>query len=397
MGNEEKNQHLALELKNGHLYLTFNYGNGKTLSFVTSNAYNNGEWVKVESARALRNGVETGVLRVVSGNQKEELMDTISLSSSISFQMEICNIYLGGVPPGFNLRSNHDIQLLQNGFLGNIRSITVSNPGSNSPLNPLYAQRNKLNLFHGVKSNCERDIVKEISFKGDGYAELTSQPLRQICNFGFTFNTMQENCLLVLSAFKGSSNEAIKFYSVSIMYGKLALKFSSTRSQSVGKITSFLTEKAYNDGKLHTVTILKQDDMIMVYVDDQLVTHSSGLKILPSLSSSPRSDEQSLRYNMLHPLDGSLYIGGLPTVLKSNVEASAMAASTDGLIGTIKDMTFMDDNSVRIISMNDPRSIKNAEVGRIKYFKAESNTAKSQFQTTSQKQIRISEVVDLNT
>ena len=80
-------------------------------------------------------------------------MDTISLSSSISFQMEICNIYLGGVPPGFNLRSNHDIQLLQNGFLGNLRSITVSNPGSNSPLNPLYAQRNKLNLTPFAKNS----------------------------------------------------------------------------------------------------------------------------------------------------------------------------------------------------------------------------------------------------
>ena len=136
--------------------------------------------------------------------------------------------------------------------------------------------------------------------------------------------------------------------------------------------------------------------MIMVYVDDQLVTHSSGLKILPSFSSSPRSNKPLFGNDMLQPLDGSLYIGGLPTVLKSNVEASAMAASTDGLIGTIKDMTFMDDNSVRIISMNDPRSIKNAEVGRIKYFKAERTSAKSQFQATSQKQIRISEVVDLN-
>ena len=114
------------------------------------------------------------------------------------------------------------------------------------------------------------------------------------------------------------------------------------------------------------------------------------------MSSSPRSNEPLFGNDILQPLDGSLYIGGLPIVLKSNVEASAMAASTDGLIGTIKDMTFMDDNSVRIISMNDPRSIKNAEVGRIKYFKAERTSAKSQFQATSQKQIRISEVVDLN-
>ena len=194
------------------------------------------------------------------------------------------------------------------------------------------------------------------------------------------------------------------------MYGKLVLKFSSTRDQSLGKITSFVTEKAYNDGNLHTVTILKQDDLITVYVDDQLVTHSSGLKILPSLSSSPRQiDDDSPENNMLHPLGGSLYIGGLPTILKSNVEAAAMTASTEGLIGTIKDMTFMDDNSVRIISMNEPRSIKNAEVGRIKTFQSDMFQIKStlhsssmihkerQWYQSSHDQIKISEVVDLNT
>ena len=404
--NEQHDQYLALELKKGHLFLTLNYGMGKRMVFVTNHVYNNGEWVKVEAARALRNGVETGILRVVKGNEKEDLMDTISFPSQVSFQMERCLIYFGGVPPGFDVSSYRNLEGLQKGFLGNLRSITVSNPGSNSPLNPLYAQRIKPNLFFGVKPNCERKIVKGVSFDGDGFIELKSQPLRQTCNFGFSFNTMQNTCLLVLSAFKGSPNEPVKFYSVSIMGGKLVLKFSSTHDQSVGKVTSFVTEETYNDGSVHTVTILKQDNMIMVYVDDQLVTHSSGILIMPSISS--HSSNGSPSNNVLGPLDGSLFVGGLPGIVKSNVEAAAMAASTDGLVGTIKDMAFMDDTSVRIISMNEPLSILNAAVGRFKTFRQEiSPTSGSSLPTFSRSnafqwhhssygQMQINEIVDLN-
>jgi len=83
--NPEHDQYVALELKEGHLFLTFNYGMGKSMVFVTNHVYNNGEWIKVEAARALRNGVETGILRVEKGDQKEEFMDTLSLPSQVFF------------------------------------------------------------------------------------------------------------------------------------------------------------------------------------------------------------------------------------------------------------------------------------------------------------------------
>ena len=155
---------MALELKNGRLFLTLNYGVGKSMVFVTNHAYNIGDWIKVEAARALRNGVETGVLRVTKGNEKEDLMDTITLPSQVAFRMERCFIYFGGVPPGFDIRPYQNIEGLQHSYLGNLRSITVSNPGSNSPLNPLYAQRMKPNLFYGVESNCERKVCEQNNF-----------------------------------------------------------------------------------------------------------------------------------------------------------------------------------------------------------------------------------------
>ena len=405
--NPNEDQYLSLELKAGHLFLTLHYERGKQMVFLTDNMYSNGKWVKVEAARALRNEVETGILRVNSGNTKEDLMDTIELSTDVSLEMEKCVIYLGGVPPGFD--SNINQQGLRDGFLGNMRSITVSNPGSNSPLNPLYAQQNYLNLFYGVESNCERKIVKSVSFEGDGFVELKSQPLGRMSNFGFSFNTMQKECLLVLSAFKiDQDSRPLQFYSMSIMGGKLVLKFSNAPDQSAGKITSFVTEDTYNDGSIHTVTILKQEDLIMVYIDDELVTHSSGLLKLPSIRSHLSSDK--FRNDLdLDPIEGRLFVGGLPSIVKSSIEAAAMSASTSNLIGTIKDIAFMDDASVRVISMNEPLSIQNAKIGRAKNFHLDApQLSTSSFHSSSQNrntqwhqkqshlQIQIDEVVDFD-
>ena len=51
--------------------MELNYGPEKQLSFLTSNTYNGGGWVQAEVARALRNNVETGVLRVTLNGIRE--------------------------------------------------------------------------------------------------------------------------------------------------------------------------------------------------------------------------------------------------------------------------------------------------------------------------------------
>jgi hypothetical protein len=48
--------------------------------------------------------------------------------------------------------------------------------------------------------------IKSVSFRGDGYVELTSQPLRSESSFGFSFRTLAEQGLLILSTFQGQPN-----------------------------------------------------------------------------------------------------------------------------------------------------------------------------------------------
>ena len=59
--------------------MELNYGPEKQLSFLTSNTYNGGGWVQAEVARALRNNVETGVLRVTLNGVREGRCDTENL------------------------------------------------------------------------------------------------------------------------------------------------------------------------------------------------------------------------------------------------------------------------------------------------------------------------------
>ncbi len=260
--NEMSRQYLLVELRDGRIYMELNYGPEKQLSFLTSNTYNGGNWVKVEAARALRNNVETGVLRVTLNGVQEDLMDTIALPRTITFQMDKCYILFGGVPPNYDtspyIGSKGRRRRLGN-FLGNMRAITISNPGSNNLMNPLYTQRYRPNPFFGVEPRCDRMINKQVSFNGDGYLEVKSQPLRHTCSFGFSFRTHLANSLLLLSTFRGQEtrpSDLTNYYSVSLIDGKLMLKFSSEANYGVP--TSFVTRHTFNDGQSHTISVKKE-------------------------------------------------------------------------------------------------------------------------------------------
>ena len=124
-----------LELRDGRIFMELHYGPEKQLAFLTSHTYNGGGWVKVEAARALRNNVETGVLRVVLNGVHEDLMDTIALPPGVVFQMEESVMFLGGVPPDYpddlSISHTHLHRRSWKNYLGQMRAITMSNPGSN--------------------------------------------------------------------------------------------------------------------------------------------------------------------------------------------------------------------------------------------------------------------------
>ena len=83
------------------------------------------------------------------------------------------------------------------------------------------------------------------------------------------------------------------------------------------------SRKTYNDGLLHTVSIVKTNRLIEMYIND--VRAGSG-----------RLATGSRRINSMPGAAGGLYIGGLP----ENVDATGRAASLRSLKGCIMDLLF---------------------------------------------------------
>ena len=230
--------------------MELNYAPEKQLSFLTSHTYNGGSWVQAEVARALRNNVETGVLRVTLNGVREDLMDTIALPAGLVFQMRDCLMFFGGLPP------THEREILHrrvwHSFLGQMRAITISNPGSNSLINPLYTQRYKANPYYGVSPDCDKQRLKAASFSGESYLEVKVQPLRTKGTIGFSFQTFTSNGLLMFANLRQDQGLS-SYYSISVVDGCLSLKFvCNGRSQA-----TFTSEKAFNDGLHHTISVVK--------------------------------------------------------------------------------------------------------------------------------------------
>jgi hypothetical protein len=76
------------------------------------------------------------------------------------FQVEDCTIYFGGVPP---VRDTEYISLEFQNFMGSMRGLTISNPGSNTILNPLSAQQHSHNPHYGIEPSCERKVGSTFS------------------------------------------------------------------------------------------------------------------------------------------------------------------------------------------------------------------------------------------
>ena len=347
VANQKNGQYLSTELRNGKVYFKIDYGNGKTMEFTSKDTYNSGQWVKIEAGRASRNDLETGVLRVTFNGLREDFVDSLP-AMPMELELQSSKLFFGGVPPNFDSTMFKDLR--SRSLLGSLRGITTSNPGSNSLMNPLYTEYRKLNPYHGVIPTCDNRILKTASFSGNGHIEVKSQPLRKDSSFGFTFKSQQPDSLLAISTFLGKpAGDLADFYSVSLVGGRLALVFG--QGSDLSQVTSFITQKTYNDGLYHTIFVLKKNSKISVFVDDVRVDRG---EIRLSVNA----------IEMKAPSHGGLFIGGVPSVISSDIINSKMAASVENLVGTVKDFTFIDDVTVRIVAMNDPVSFFNAAIGR---------------------------------
>ncbi|GIZ05374.1 putative extracellular matrix glycoprotein laminin subunit beta [Caerostris extrusa] len=175
------------------------------------------------------------------------------------------------------------------------------------------------NSSFGVEASCNDVPQKSVGFRGSGFVEMRGIPLNQESSFSFSFQTMQDSAILLLSTFDTGKNFESKkpdFYSIVIVNGQIEARFDGGNGEA--KIES---DDTYNDGNYHTITVLKTHRKVVMRVDDVEV----GSDRLPKGSKDIDAPPQR-----------GLYFGGF----REGIDYSTMLSTATPLFGSIKDAIF---------------------------------------------------------
>ncbi|VDI10069.1 laminin, alpha 1/2 [Mytilus galloprovincialis] len=313
-GNEQLGDFYYLGLENGKLVLQI-YTGGVTfcrLPLSENLEYNNNKWHFVVADRIDRQAL----LQV-----GEERITCEAPGNNNGLDILGSKFYFGGYPDSvdtteFKKRGT----IINTKFLGCLKDIQYQ------------GSRNRVDLLQeeivGVQAGCPDEGYRIIGFYGKGYAYYKAQSLLE-SQGGITlsFRTMRPNALLLLARDVDDRN----YYTVALTDGKIEGRFSGNSIPQI--ITSLGT---YNDGRTHTVGVLKKNRMITVYVDDVFI----GEKTLPVGITTIEVTQ--------------LYLGGigLPT-------SQDLAPNFEGLYGCMNDVVINGE----ILNLNTD-VFENADVGR---------------------------------
>ncbi|XP_022258341.1 laminin subunit alpha-1-like isoform X2 [Limulus polyphemus] len=300
--NPQKGQFVSLELRSGKIVYQASVGPTTSRLIVsTTKSFNNGYLTRTTIQRRGNKVYLLANNSIIEGKADDwKKNDKIELNLSTK-------MYYGGVPPNFSASSWPDVVF--QGFHGCMSGLQIGS----TVVNLLNAEA--YNLLPG----CEDEVIKIVRFTGMGYLEMKGQPLERESNFSFTFLTKQENALLLLSTFEGSDEKEVEnnYYSVAVVNGKLETRLNAGKGEKLIE-----SSKPVNDGKYHTVTLLKNRRYVKLRIDDENVGSDEGLRLKGSRIDAP--------------VNGGLFFGGV----RNNMRVSQMTTTTNNLTGIIKDVIF---------------------------------------------------------
>ncbi|KAK7085775.1 Laminin subunit alpha-2 [Halocaridina rubra] len=346
--NEDKNQYFSIALDNGHVVFIVQFDRQTRLIMKSSKKLNkNDDMIQIQAIvpNNPRGGSRTG--RLVVGDQDQ--LGTVKGGPNLD--LSDVPYYFGGVDPEFD-RKRWGTELMLRSLLGCMRGLSVLDEGKN----PLTDGQ-----FYGIESSCSERPLSDVGFLGQGYVELPSRVLKRESNFGFTFQTMEADALLMLSTFVGQDNDTEEdmivttttttttpsplqpgevhppdFYSVSLVEGHLDIRLNGGSG-----ISRLMSAEKFNDGKLHSFFVIKENRRVTLKVDDREV-------------NATRLDQGNQVVS--GPSTGGLYFGGIP----STIAVSSMVGSTSPLKGCIKDVIVNN----RVVSFSHPVYFEDVYIGR---------------------------------
>lgn len=317
--NTETGDFISVGLRGGYVVFQFKMGSNAPMELRTKKKYNTGNWTRVIVERDKHEGVLNVEDELLQGGLPRRSHDTMELRHS--------KLYFGAVPPDFD--TSRFSTIVFQSYIGCIKDPHIDTTQLDLLKHEAYR----------VDPGCSDRKVKLVSFKGAGYIELQGKTLAAEGNFGFTFQTTQSDALLMISTFsgiKGSEDKRDHYYSVALRDGYPELRMNGGSGEEI-----ITLDQRFNDGKFHTITVLKRNRKIQVNVDDQEMKQGR----LPKGTQEVEG-----------PSHGGLFFGGV----RSGIAIGAQAATREYFMGTIKDAVFNDE----LLGFNYPAAFEGAGIGR---------------------------------
>ncbi|XP_032674953.1 laminin subunit alpha-1 isoform X4 [Odontomachus brunneus] len=332
--NSDNNQHIMIYLREGRVILHVGYGGNVSMEMSSTYKYNTGNWTKVDAWRQyqVKKNIEKCSLSVDTDDDKRIGAPTPQPKKEDIPDLAQAKYYIGGLPPSF--RTDDVILPSQVSFLGCMSNIIVQE--GYDPMAELY---------YGVEPSCRKKSLKTVGFYGNGYLEHPAFTLRKKHSvLSFSFRTLQEATMLLLSTFEGSEDgsgnanqeaNSKHYYSVCIINGQVQVRLNAGQ----GELT-LQSNSTFNDGRYHSVTVIKRRKDVELRTDDAY--QSTG-----RLPTSAAIKAPNVR---------GLFFGGLPALINN----TKMITSNTPLYGAIKDVIINDE----ILQFNDVVNFDHALIGR---------------------------------
>ncbi|XP_015117099.1 laminin subunit alpha [Diachasma alloeum] len=269
----------ALEMKNGRILYQFNLGDG-TVSLMSPNKYNDGQWHVVE-ARRLGGAGALDVDGVHAGQNASEGDMKVLASTD--------HVYVGGYPP--HIRHQHR-SVSNVGFEGCIDQLSILDT-------PVDLTKN-LQAF-GVMPGCPTRFASLVSFEEDapGYVRWSNLSADAALQINLKFKTLARDAII----FYATNPEQTTSSVLRLTDGVLTFRSHGD------EIRSSQAGNKFNDNEWHVVTATHDPEALRLDIDDA-----------ENYQSTQYPPPLNIKY-------GNLYIGGIPN------------AERDSFIGCIGDAT----------------------------------------------------------
>lgn len=325
--NDVKNQYFSLALENGHVVFTVQFDGQTRLVIKSSRRHNNRDMIQIQAIvqNTAKGGARMG--RLVVGYQDQ--LGTVKGGPDLDLSR--VPYYFGGVDPEFNRKKWGSVLVLRS-LLGCMSGLSVLDKGRN----PLTDGQ-----FYGISKSCSDKPLYDAGFLGQGFVELPSHVLRRDSSFGFTFQTMEADALLMVSTFIGQplppgGEHPPDFYSVSLVEGHLDIRLNGG-----GESRRMISAAKFNDGRLHAFFVIKERYRMTLKVDDAEV-------------NTTRLDRSS--QVVVGPDTGGLYFGGVP----DDIDIVSMVGTSRPLKGCIQDVIVNN----KVVSFSRPVRFQEVYIGR---------------------------------